>query len=117
MNNELDELYELKLTTNWTNWTNKNEQRIERIDRIKMNNELNELNESTWNSPDVVGMVKIWCGAAPLLNPALTGRGRGGSVTMSNFDSRERQIGNPMFKSGTDQTGRGDVKDIDKMAI
>jgi hypothetical protein len=40
-----------------------------------------------------------------------------GSVTMSNFDSREHQIGHPMLNIGTVLPERGDVKDIDKMAI
>ena len=42
------------------------------------------------------------------------------AVTISNFDSRERQIGHPVFKIGIDLPEWGDVclvKDVDKMAI
>ena len=42
----------------------------------------------------------------PLLPPPLGEGSVEGSVTISNFDSREHQIGQPMFKSGTDLSGR-----------
>ena len=41
----------------------------------------------------------------------------GGAATISNFDSKERQIGHPMFKIGSGLTGWRNVKNIDKTTI
>jgi hypothetical protein len=51
-----------------------------------------------------------------LLAIALQGGGSGGD-SLANVVQRHFKQGNPMFNIGSDLQGRGNVKDIDKMAI